>query len=158
MDNTQFILSARYLANIPASKSRNDFEFIIGDDHYFCSQFIADFLSPLICRLHSADEMVSSFRFSAKDNHSEFGQFLSLGRGSALMVTESNLLFLAAVCEELENLEFYQFLVQTVKSDVLCSNIVGQINSLERIGANVAHKLRLSLHISLRSPRLTFSI
>jgi hypothetical protein len=133
MQNAQFVLSARGLATIPVSESRNDFEFIVGDNHYFCSSFVADFLSPLICRLHSADETVSSFRISAKDDHSEFGQFLSLGRGSVLMVTGSNFLFLTAVCEELENLELHEFLVQTVKGDVSCLNIVGRINSLERI-------------------------
>jgi hypothetical protein len=131
MKNPQFILSARGLANIPASESPNNFEFVAGDDHHFCSSFVADFLSPLIWRIHSADETASSLRISAKGDHSEFWQFLSLGRLSAVTVTGPNLLFLAVVCEELENLELCEFLVRTVKGDVSCSNVACRINSPE---------------------------
>jgi hypothetical protein len=95
---TEFVLSARGLANIPESESRNDFEFIVGNSRHRCSSFIADFLSPLLCRLHSIDETIRSFRISTKDSLSQFGDFLKLGRGFPLSITDSNREFLVSIC------------------------------------------------------------
>jgi hypothetical protein len=58
---TEFVLSTRGLANIPESESRNDFDFVVGNSRYHCPSLIADFLSPLLCRLHLADETIKSF-------------------------------------------------------------------------------------------------
>jgi hypothetical protein len=86
MEGAKFVISASGLANIPQSESRNDFEFIVGNARYRCSLFVADFLSPLLCCLHSVDGTVSSIRISTKDSNSQFGEFLSLGRCSSLFV------------------------------------------------------------------------
>jgi hypothetical protein len=90
MSKTKLVLSAKGLAHIPESESRNDFEFIIGNSRYRCPSLIADFLSPLLCRLHSVDETGRSFRISTKDEYSQFSDFLNLGRGFPLFVNASN--------------------------------------------------------------------
>jgi hypothetical protein len=101
--NIEFVLSARGLANIPESESRNDFEFIVCNSHYHSPSFVADFLSPLLCRLHSVNATIRNFPISAKDNLSQFGGFLKLGRGFPLSITDSNREFLTLICAELEN-------------------------------------------------------
>jgi hypothetical protein len=45
-------LSARGLANIPNRKESKELEFIVGDSHYWCPMFVADFLSQKIGRQH----------------------------------------------------------------------------------------------------------
>jgi hypothetical protein len=131
---TEFLLSTKGLANIPESESRNDFEFIVGNSHYRCPSLIADFLSPLLCRLHSVDETIRSFRISTKDNDSQFGDFVRLGRGFPFFVTDSNRSFLISVCAELENRELHKFLIVSSGGEVSSSNVVERMNSLERLG------------------------
>jgi hypothetical protein len=137
----ELILSTKGLAIIPESESRNDFEFLVGNSRYLCPSLIADFLSPLLCRLHSVDETLRSIRIATKDDHSQFGDFIHLGRGFPLVVTDANRSFLISVCAELENRELHKFVVVSSGSDISCSNVVERINSLEGFGCDVGAEI-----------------
>jgi hypothetical protein len=69
-----FLLSVRGLANIPQNERRDDSEFIVGSSRarYCCHSFVADFLSLLICDLHSTDETISAFEIRIKDEDFKF--------------------------------------------------------------------------------------
>jgi hypothetical protein len=67
-----FALSTKGLQNMPMTRSRCDFEFIVGDKTYLCPALIADFLSLPIVRIHVADDTISSFKVETRDE----GDFL----------------------------------------------------------------------------------
>jgi hypothetical protein len=138
---TEFVLSASGLANIPESESRNDFEFVVGNSRYRCSTLIADFLSPRLCRLHSIGETIRSFLISTKDDFSQFEDFLKLGRGFPLSITDSNRQFLVSICAELENREFQKFLFVSSGGDLSCLNVIARMNSLEGIYGDLSAEI-----------------
>jgi hypothetical protein len=130
---TKFALSARGLANIPETELTNDCEFVVGDSHYHCPSLIADFLSPLLCRLRLIDQTINNFLISTKDDLSQFGDFLKLGCGFPLSITDSNREFLASICADLENRELQKFLFVSSGGDLSCSNVAARMNFLEGI-------------------------
>jgi hypothetical protein len=137
----EFVLSTRGLANILESESRKDFEFVVGNSRCLCPSLIADFLFPLLCRLHSVDETINSFRISTKDYDSQFDDFVRLGRGFPLLVTDANRPFLISVCAQLENRELHKRLIVSSGGKVSCSNVIEQIKSLERFGDGLSSKV-----------------
>jgi hypothetical protein len=111
-------LSTAGLANIVASKFENDFTFIVGGDRHTCPAFVAAFLSPRICRLQAMDPSFCEIEITTADVHSQFGDFLSLGRGCSVLMTDSNSEFFISIAGELENFELYWELSGDLGSDV----------------------------------------
>jgi hypothetical protein len=116
MTNFDLKLSASGLGHIAASKSENDFSFVVGDERYDCPWFIANFVSRKVARLHEVDPSVRELSVETEDREHEFGTFLSLGRGIGVRVSESNRLFLLSLARELESFELY-FAIQDHLTD-----------------------------------------
>jgi hypothetical protein len=112
-------LSTRGLSNLPRLKERNDFDFIVGQEHYVCPSLIADFLSPHLANLHQIDPSISRIAIKTKDDSNNFGQFLNVGFGVPLSVNDSNSLFLRSLCVELGNSELYAMIIKQTPSTVL---------------------------------------
>jgi hypothetical protein len=74
--HTELSLSAKGLTNVPRTDSKDNFQFIIGGCTYRCPSLAADFLSPLIARMHSADESLSKFAIETPDDGPHFPEFL----------------------------------------------------------------------------------
>jgi hypothetical protein len=98
-------LSARGLGKIPHPESRNDFEFIVGESHYPCPWYVASFLSPKLCRNHSADISQNVFIVETPDSNHQFCELLSLGRGETIVLTSSSQSFFVSIAREFENSE-----------------------------------------------------
>jgi hypothetical protein len=103
-------LSGAGLANIAASKFENDFAFIVGGDRHACPSFIAAFLSPRIGRLQASDPNFCELEIQTADPGGQFGEFVSLGRGGGICLTDANVDFFVSIAGELENLELYWLL------------------------------------------------
>jgi hypothetical protein len=50
----------------------NDFTFFVGNNFYACPSFVADFLSPQISKLRSADPTIHEFIIQTPDPHDHF--------------------------------------------------------------------------------------
>jgi len=116
-------LSARGLSQVPANESSNDFTFLVGDATYRCPTFVADFLSPRIAELHSVDDSIRTFSIETNDAHGLFADFLSLGRGESLALTESNRAFYISIAKELRNRELCEGIAKLVNLHLRTSRI-----------------------------------
>jgi hypothetical protein len=96
-------LTGNGMANIASSKAENDFEFIVGDRRYSCPWFVADFVSPVVGRLHSLDPSVNEFHVDIGDSEDHFRKFLSLGSGSNFEICESDFSKYRTICCESES-------------------------------------------------------
>ncbi|OHT07648.1 hypothetical protein TRFO_24149 [Tritrichomonas foetus] len=113
MNIPEFSLSSRGLKNIADNSNHDRFTFIVGTKHYTCNRFFADFFSPKIALLHSADSNVDSFTIPINDPHSYFDQIFNLMHGSPITVNEDNIGFIASVGNFLGNDE----LVESIRLD-----------------------------------------
>jgi hypothetical protein len=76
-----------------------------------------------------------------KDEDSQFGDFVHLGRGFPLIVTDQNRPFLISVCAELENRELHKFLVISSGGEVSCSKVIALMNSLNCLGCHLCSQV-----------------
>jgi hypothetical protein len=90
----------------------NDFTFIVGEHRYRCPWFIADFVSPKVGRLHTADVTVNELGTESEDLKNEFKMIVSLGFGCTVSVPRENQSFLLSIARELCNWRLY-FLIHS---------------------------------------------
>jgi hypothetical protein len=110
-DETQAVqLTTKGFAHLPLNCYENDFTFIVGEHEYRCSSVLADFLSPRVARLHSNDPTIREFIVDVSDTTGDFNSILSLGSGSPLPVSDSNLDFFLRVARALLNSELFHSL------------------------------------------------
>ena len=80
----EFGLSINNLRNIPFHMYTNDFTFHVNNKSYKTNRFVADLLSPYICRLHFSDQSINEYTIKYKpleqtnDDDDSFQQFLKL--------------------------------------------------------------------------------
>jgi hypothetical protein len=124
-------LTANGMANIPSAKIQNDFEFVVGGHRYGCPWFVADFISPAVARLHALDTSLSEFCIEIDGPHEQFNQWLSLGFGSTIQVSEANLSFFCSICRELGNIEAYESLSKHFQRPLTTSNAFEQLRGCD---------------------------
>jgi hypothetical protein len=71
-------LTAKGLRNFAGETFPNDFTFTVGGTTYFCSSFVACFLSPKIASIRLCDPTIASYAVEMKDQTNKFQSFLSL--------------------------------------------------------------------------------
>jgi hypothetical protein len=104
-------LSSSGLAGIPFQNYRKDFEFIAGGYRYPCERFVAEFLSPKLCRRHRTDSSIDFYDIETPDPAHQFDSFLALGRGESIILDSAHIQFVTSVCIELDNSELYDWIV-----------------------------------------------
>jgi hypothetical protein len=67
MGENEVNISVRGLRNVIKSRIENDVTFIVGEHHYNCSCFIAEFLSARVSHLRSNDVTQNEFMIEMKD-------------------------------------------------------------------------------------------
>jgi hypothetical protein len=110
-------LSSKGLRNIPCQESRNDFDFIVGDNHYHCPWFVAAFLSQRICENLSFDGSQQEFHVETPDPNHQFCDILSLSRGETICFTSSNLSFFVSIAREFNNFELLYSIESQIDSE-----------------------------------------
>jgi hypothetical protein len=120
-------LSSKGLTNIPRLESRNDFDFIVGENHYLCPWYVAAFLSPKICRNCSIDPTQTEFFVETADPNHQFFEILSLGRGETIDFTTSTLSFFISIAREFENGELLFSLNDQLDRELNLSNVIPRL-------------------------------
>jgi hypothetical protein len=108
--NREFRLSATGLQNILPGDTSESFDFIVEDQRYHFQLLNATFLSARLSRLRASDATVCEYEVKTSNCSHCFKEFLLLGRGYSVTVTENNYLGLFELSEEFENAEIYSFL------------------------------------------------
>jgi hypothetical protein len=78
MGEKEVNISARGLDKLRTSRIEKDFTFIVGEHHYNCPWFIAEFLSPRVNDLRSKDVTMNEFLIETEDPGRFFENILSL--------------------------------------------------------------------------------
>jgi hypothetical protein len=123
-ERTHLQLSAAGLRNITSTIYEKTFQFIAGGRSYYCTPFVADFLSPLIGRTRRTDPLFDAYIVSTPDPLNEFGYFACIGEGHRVDIPSSALPFLLAVCRELGNWELIDILLSSNTSLCLDNAVI----------------------------------
>ena len=79
MSTKQIILSSSGLQNVVLTKYQDDedFVFVFGEEEFSMKSFFAEFISPIVSRLHKTDPTVHRINFGEfnKNNEQEFNDF-----------------------------------------------------------------------------------
>jgi hypothetical protein len=130
-------LSANGLRQVPLHRYTNDFTFVVDSSRYECPRIVADFLSPRICQLHLLDFTADEFLIETKDPNHEFGNFLQLGHGRPIVVSDSARAFYNSICIELGNREIIYLLLSQFEGDLTMGNVIGRLKLLQEIGEDL---------------------
>jgi hypothetical protein len=125
MRSTEARLSSAGIKQIPITRFPNDFCFVVGDASYECSSVLADFLSPVIARLHILDPCLSEYTVQTIDSNSQFPSLLSLGRGSSIPIDSENGNFLLCIAREFGNSELYGLVIDHLQTELRLSEVMG---------------------------------
>jgi hypothetical protein len=121
--------SSKGLPNIPCSENRNDFDFIVGENHYPCPWYVAAFLSPKICRNCSIDPTQTEFIVETSDSNHQFDEIVSLSRGETIDFTSSSsrLSFFISIAREFENGELLFSMKDQIDPELNISNVIPRL-------------------------------
>jgi hypothetical protein len=122
METFPVTLSSRGLANVQESQAPKSFEFRVNQISYRCSPFIADFLSPKISRLHEVDSTMNLYIVMTEDPKEKFGDFLEMGNGRTLPISDDDISFFSSLTVELDNCELYE-VIDAVIADCLTKEL-----------------------------------
>jgi hypothetical protein len=101
-------LSAKGLQRLEGLSHESDFTFIVGDKRYPCPSFVAEFLSPRVSSLRSADITIDEFSIETADPDYQFGPLLSIGFGREVSFSDNDMKFARSVFRELQNSELFE--------------------------------------------------
>jgi hypothetical protein len=118
-----FVLTSAALSQVPLDKYTTDFVFVVGDREYSCSPIIADFLSRTVSTLHESDPTVQQYRVSTEDPGAYFADFLALGRGRPLVITDESSGFYHELAVELGCVQLYGQLARSFADPLSVGNV-----------------------------------
>jgi len=133
------VLSSRGLGNI--SRRDNDFAFVVGSRRYECPSFVAEFLSPLVSRIHAVDDCANELRLNVDDPDDFFQEFLLLGRGKSIDVPCQKRCTFLSICRELDNRELSDILLQETRTEIKKENVVCGIRDLLAMKCDVSNEV-----------------
>jgi hypothetical protein len=106
--NRLFSLSNKGLQRLERVNHANDFTFIVGNEHYPCPSFVAEFLAPRVCSLRSQDTTIDELYLETADPNHYFSTLLKVGFRHDISVDEAELGFVRSVCREMQNCELFE--------------------------------------------------
>jgi hypothetical protein len=80
------------------------------------------------------DPTINSFTLRTRDQHERFDRLFALGRGESLKIDPSARKFFLSVAKELENLELYTSVVNSLDGPPDVSSVLYRLNSREEAG------------------------
>jgi hypothetical protein len=107
--NREFRLSAAGLQNLIPGVISSLFDFIVEGKCYHLQMLNAIFLSPRLARLCASDATICQYEVITPNCCHCFKEFLLLGQGYSVTITEDNYIGLFQLSEEFENYEILSF-------------------------------------------------
>lgn len=109
----------------------NDFSFIVNGNQFETNKFFADYLSPVVARLHNIDPTIDSFSINLSNDNQEgnFQEILDLANFSEYQIPQNERLFFAEVFEILgsESIE-----LKTEEEEITLNNVFRRIELHEK--------------------------
>jgi hypothetical protein len=131
-------LSSKGLAQLPANCYENDFTLIAGGQAHHCPCWAADFISPRISRLRSADATIREFRIEVNDCSDAIESLLSFreGIGLEIEVNDSTCDIYLAIATELWNVELFDLICETRGCDF--EKVIAELRLVEASSCGIS--------------------
>jgi hypothetical protein len=126
-------LSSKGLQRVDRDLYEKDFKFVVGGTPHFCPSFIAEFLSPRVSHLRTADASVSELQLELEDPNHYFSQVLSLGFGFSVEIPSEKATFFRSVCEELWNVELFDSIPERDGQNLDREDLISRVSLLCQI-------------------------
>lgn len=127
-----------------------DFSFIVGNSTFSCNHIIADFISPIIRRIHQTDISVNQFVVSEDKNipAKEFKSIILLGEGKEIILEEHNIKQIAMFLNKLENYELFSFLKPQLFTELKTDNCINIYLLKKEMNQSTNHEIEfISNHL-----------
>jgi hypothetical protein len=135
-------LSPRSLRNIQSSQVEKTFTFFVGDENHHCHWFVAECLSLIISQLRQSDPTLDSYQVQTPNCSDIFAQFLSIGYGEDVAVTESTRDVFVSLCVELGNEDVYSQILDVV--ELTCDNVLSRLKMKRVCGCDFSKELEFA--------------
>ena len=138
-ENFRFSFDAANIKSIPFDKYEKNFTFIVNGKRYEKSRFVADLLSPIICKYHYNDETNNEFTINTSPTNTEnqdvdpFEEFLKLINSEEVELDEQKRQQYGEYFLQLGNIREYFVLVPFNIDDLTADNILARLKSMEKI-------------------------
>lgn len=127
--DTDFTLSFDPIKEIPFGNYQKDFTFVVNGKKYLTNRFNADFLSPLIRKLHFTDETINNFYINTHVNSNcDFFEILSLTLFQPKKIKRENLEYFINIFFALGNKKEFLNLLPKCKEGITITNAFEMIN------------------------------
>jgi hypothetical protein len=146
LQQTVLSLSSNGLQRTEKSHFGDRFTFFIGEYCYSCPTVIAEFLSPRVSLMRSADWTIDEFHLETADPHEWFSGFFGLGFGHELTIDNElrseHLNFLRSICEELSNSELLDKLLPPLQERPSRAELISRLEFLSLAGLECTMELK----------------
>lgn len=110
----------------------DNFTFIIGNRSYHCNKIQADFLSPIVSKIHKVDPLIDSFKIETKDPDGDFQTFIDFLKKGEMKIIPQKFSFYIQVSGLLGNSEIINSLMNLItyefeKEEFQLTNIIEKL-------------------------------
>lgn len=106
MNSFKFSLSINGYKNINFASLPCDFTFVVNEASYATNRIVADFISPIISKIHFSDPTFSMYNITLQ-NSGDFNDIINLGQLKEIEISTKNLEFIKESFKKLGNFDFY---------------------------------------------------
>ena len=128
-------LSSKGLNKIKNQFYENNFSFIINNkEEFLCPKLLADFVSPIIFKLHISDPTLKFINLKLENYfNNNFNKFLNLIYGEEVEFKEEEKDFLFEICKKLGNNEILNNFINQLPQNISTDNVINIILEKKKI-------------------------
>ncbi|OHT08080.1 hypothetical protein TRFO_23523 [Tritrichomonas foetus] len=136
----ELFLSSKGLKNIIFDEELNEqngFTFIVNNNMYQTTKIFADFISPIISKVHQIDRIYDTFEINVPFDDA-FSEFINLSIGKKMTINNKNYHFIKYVSEKLGNEELHEYFQENKHVELTIDNVfdVLTIKKMNKVSYN----------------------
>ena len=136
-------LSTKGLNKLKNDLNDQNFKFIINNqEEYLCPKILADFLSPLIFKIHQIDPTLLFFNLKINNYEKYFFQkIIDLLYGNEIEFKEEEKLLLFEISKILGNIEILNNYINQIPQNITKENIIKIINEKNSLNLSIENEI-----------------
>lgn len=143
-DDLTFTLSIDSVKELPFQKYMKDFTFIVNNQEFKTSRYVADLISPIIRNYHSVDETIDSYVITTikTSENLDFSTVLSLVSFSPQKLNEETSEFFREIFLKLGNKKEYLKLMPSYSEEITVDNVFDRIDSKQKFYDKIDNEIQ----------------
>ena len=127
-------METNYIRKISFNKYEQDFTFVVNRNIFKTSRFIADLISPNICKMHDTDGTINSFNIDIENaSEFDFNKFLQFAEMKEIELSSVEVAFFMKILSLLHNEEQYSYFSKFLKQKISIENVFERIQLKEKL-------------------------